>query len=140
MIVLSTLLWGLDNNLSKVISKRIPSSITIVMVKSLIGGSILLLISKLLNESIKIDVMNIPYLLLLGIGGFGLSLYFFLKALRILGTLKSIMIFSSSSIFGLLFSFVFLKEVIGVPDVFAMLLMIFGIYLVTRDEADNTLV
>ncbi|TVP41808.1 DMT family transporter [Candidatus Nitrosocosmicus arcticus] len=138
LIVLSTLLWGLDNNLSKVVSKRIPSSITIVMVKSLIGGSILLLISTLLNESMKIDIMNIPYLLLLGVGGFGVSLYFFLKALRILGTLKSIMIFSSSSIFSLFFSFVFLKEVIGVPDVFAMLLMIFGIYLVTRDEAYNT--
>jgi drug/metabolite transporter (DMT)-like permease len=43
-------------------------------------------------------------------GGFGGSLFLFLKEMKEIGTIKSVMIFSTSSIFGIIFVLIFLKE------------------------------
>jgi drug/metabolite transporter (DMT)-like permease len=134
LIIFSTLCWGLDNNISKIISKRITNTAKIVLVKSLIGGTLLLIISFYLGYKLNIEINQIPYLLILGIGGFGLSLFFFIESLRIIGTLKTIVIFSSSAIFGLILSFFILNEKIGIMQVIATTLIILGLYYVNKDE------
>ncbi len=103
LIILSTVCWGLDNNLSKLMSKRTTNTSKIISIKSLAGGMILLTCSLLLGYEVKLEMSQIPYLLILGIGGFGLSLFFFIESLRIIGTLKVVVIFSSSTVFGLYF-------------------------------------
>jgi drug/metabolite transporter (DMT)-like permease len=134
LIIFSTLCWGLDNNISKIISKRITNTAKIVLVKSLIGGTLLLIISFYLGYKLNIEINQIPYLLILGIGGFGLSLFFFIESLRIIGTLKTIVIFSSSAIFGLTLSFFILNEKIGIMQLVATTLVILGLYYVNKDE------
>jgi drug/metabolite transporter (DMT)-like permease len=134
LIIFSTLCWGLDNNISKIISKRITNTAKIVLVKSLIGGTLLLIISFYLGYKLNIEINQIPYLLILGIGGFSLSLFFFIESLRIIGTLKTIVIFSSSAIFGLILSFFILNEKIGIMQVIATTLIILGLYYVNKDE------
>jgi drug/metabolite transporter (DMT)-like permease len=134
LIIFSTLCWGLDNNISKIISKRITNTAKIVLVKSLIGGTLLLIISFYLGYKLNIEINQIPYLLILGIGGFGLSLFFFIESLRIIGTLKTIVIFSSSAIFGLILSFFILNEKIGIMQLVATTLVILGLYYVNKDE------
>jgi drug/metabolite transporter (DMT)-like permease len=134
LIIFSTLCWGLDNNISKIISKRITNTAKIVLVKSLIGGTLLLIISFYLGYKLNIEINQIPYLLILGIGGFGLSLFFFIESLRIIGTLKTIVIFSSSTIFGLILSFFILNEKIGIMQLVATTLVILGLYYVNKDE------
>ena len=90
LIILSTLCWGLDNNLSKIISNRITNTSKIVVIKSLIGGFLLLIISIFLGYNLSsIELYQIPYLFILAIGGFGLSLFFFIESLRIIGYVKS---------------------------------------------------
>ena len=61
---------GLDNNVSKIISKRLEYKF--VMIKSLIGGILLLVISYLSTYRLNVQISHLPYLLFLGIGGFGL--------------------------------------------------------------------
>lgn len=134
LIIFSTLCWGLDNNISKIISKRIANTAKIVLVKSLIGGTLLLIVSFYLGYKLNIEINQIPYLLILGIGGFGLSLFFFIESLRIIGTLKTIVIFSSSTIFGLILSFFILNEKIGLMQLVATTLVILGLYYVNKDE------
>jgi drug/metabolite transporter (DMT)-like permease len=134
LIIFSMLLWGLDNNISKIISKRISNTSKIVFIKSLTGGIILLLVSFLLGYKVNFDITQIPYLLILGIGAFGLSLFFFLESLRIIGTLKVIVIFSSSIIFGLIFSTIILQEKIAMIQIIASVFIIFGLYYVNKDE------
>jgi drug/metabolite transporter (DMT)-like permease len=113
LIIFSMLLWGLDNNISKIISKRISNTSKIVFIKSLTGGIILLLVSFLLGYKVNFDITQIPYLLILGIGAFGLSLFFFLESLRIIGTLKVIVI---------------------LIQIIASVFIIFGLYYVNKDE------
>jgi drug/metabolite transporter (DMT)-like permease len=136
LIILSTLCWGFDNNLSKIISHRISNTSKIVYIKSLIGGILLLSAAVLFRYKFAFDIAQIPYYLILGIGGFGLSLFFFIESLRIIGTLKAIVIFSSSSIFGLIFSFVILNEKIGIMQWISTAMVIFGLYYVNKDEID----
>jgi drug/metabolite transporter (DMT)-like permease len=134
LIILSTVCWGLDNNLSKLVSKRTTNTSKIISIKSLTGGMILLTCSFLLGYEIKLDMSQIPYLLILGIGGFGLSLFFFIESIRIIGTLKVVVIFSSSTVFGLIFSAVLLDEKIGTMQMIATALVVLGLYYVNKDE------
>ena len=69
LIIGATLFWGLDNNISKIISHRIDVT-KIIQLKSFIGGIILLALVFLLGIPVSISMPQIPYILLLGIVSF----------------------------------------------------------------------
>ena len=133
LIIGSTLFWALDNNLSKILSKRMDVA-RIVQLKSLIGGSILLALVFILQIPISVDIENIPNILLLGIAGFGASIFFFLHALKRIGTVKTVMIFSTSSVFGIIFAAVFLQEEISHFQIIAMCVILSGFYLLYKKQ------
>ena len=133
LIIGATLLWALDNNLSRIISVKIDTA-KLVQLKSAIGGSILLGMVFLLQIPLVINTAQIPYVVLLSVLGFGGSLYFFLQSLKRIGTIRTIMIFSSSSVFGLVFAGVFLHEQISPYQIIAIAIMLTGIFLINRQE------
>ncbi|AJM93058.1 DMT family transporter [Nitrosopumilus piranensis] len=133
LILGATLFWALDNNLSKILSTRLDVA-KIVQIKSLIGGAILLLLVFLLQIPIEIELEHIPNILLLGIAGFGTSIFLFLHGLKRIGTVKTIMIFSTSSVFGLLFAALFLQEQISYFQIIAMVIILSGIYLLYKKQ------
>ena len=107
LIIGATILWAVDNNISKVITQHVHI-LKLIQLKSLIGGSMLFVFATLiLNVPLVVIQSQIPYIILLGIVGFALSLYFFLYSLKMLGTIRTIIIFSTSSVFGLIFAFIF---------------------------------
>ena len=108
--------WGLDNNISKIASQRIDVA-RLIQLKSAIGGSCLLVIAFLLGVPVNITLAEIPNIILLGVVGFGISLFFFLNSLKRIGTVRTILIYSTSAIFGLILAFIFLHESIGVYQV-----------------------
>jgi drug/metabolite transporter (DMT)-like permease len=136
LIVASTFFWGIDNNISKIVSHKINAA-KIVQLKSLIGGSFLIVIAIILGIKINLNLTQIPFIILLGAGGFGMSIFFFLHSLRRIGTVRSIVILSTSSIFGMIFSIAFLHEQLQVLQVAAILIMMFGIYLVNRNHLER---
>jgi drug/metabolite transporter (DMT)-like permease len=136
LIILSMGFWALDNNLSKIVTHRIKIS-KIVQLKGLIGGSIILIFAFLTGSSINISLVQIPNLLLVGIVGFGVSLYLFLHSLRRIGTVKTVLIYSTGTIFGLSFASTFLHEEIGVYQIVAVILMLFGIYIITKEGGQS---
>lgn len=133
LIVGATLLWALDNNLSRIISIKMDTA-RLVQLKSAIGGSILLGVIFVLQIPLVIDTTQIPYIILLSVLGFGGSLYFFLQSLKRIGTIRTIMIFSSSSVFGLVFAAIFLHEQISLYQIIAIVIMLTGIFLINRQE------
>ena len=133
LIIGATLFWALDNNLSKILSKRMDVA-RIVQLKSLIGGSILLALVFILQIPINVESEHIPNILLLGIAGFGASIFFFLHSLKRIGTVKTVMIFATSSVFGLIFAAVFLQEEISHFQVIAMGVILSGFYLLYKKQ------
>ncbi|CUR51454.1 Putative drug/metabolite transporter [Nitrosotalea devaniterrae] len=127
-------LWALDNNLSRIISTKMDTA-RLVQLKSAIGGSILLGTILVLQIPLVISTEQIPYVILLSAIGFGGSLYFFLQSLKRIGTIRTIMIFSMSSVFGLVFASVFLHEQVSLYQISAIAIMLTGIYTINRKES-----
>jgi drug/metabolite transporter (DMT)-like permease len=132
LVVASTLFWGIDNNISKIVSHKIHNTGRIVQLKSFIGGLLLMVIVLTSGIQTNINLTQIPNIILLGAGGFGMSIFLFLHSLKRIGTVRTIIIFSTSSIFGVIFSMTFLNEQLHIFQLMAIPVMIFGIYLVNR--------
>jgi drug/metabolite transporter (DMT)-like permease len=142
LILLSTLFWAVDNNISKILTQRVNIA-RIVQLKSAIGGTILLLITVLFVPQFipivkDITLSQIPNIVALGVSGFAASIFFFLYGLRIIGTVKTIIIFSTSSIFGVVFAALLLNESIDVYKIgISIGIIISGIYLVNKRSSER---
>lgn len=133
LIIGATLFWGLDNNISRILSHRIDIT-RIIQLKSFIGGFIILVLGLLLGIPVNINLTEIPYILLLGILGFAVSLYFLLQGLSKIGTTNTMLILSLSSVFGLVLAAIILHEHISIFQIIAAVIMLFGIYLISRNR------
>ncbi len=131
LIVGACLCWGIDNNITSAISQRMNVA-RIIQLKALISGFGLLGLAIVL-QGIHIDNTAV----LLGVIAFGLVIFsgsFFLsiETLRRLGAITTTIVFPMNSVFGLFFAFVLLGEIITPIQIASIVLIIFGIYLLTR--------
>jgi len=131
LIVGACLFWGVDNNLSKLVSKK-RDLVLITALKCSIGGGALLLLSISLKLDFQIPLFSIPYLFSVGAFSIGFSILFFLFALREIGSMKTGVIFSTSSMFGAAFAFVMLKETFSLIQLIAGFTMFLGVYIVYK--------
>jgi drug/metabolite transporter (DMT)-like permease len=135
LLILSMLFWGIDNNLSRILAQKIHVA-KIAQIKCVIGGSIMFVIAVFgFGAPFNIETSEILPILVLGMMGFAASLYFFLQSLKRINTVRTVLIFSMSSVFGLVAASVFLQEQIGWFQIVAAGIMIFGIYLMNRKES-----
>ena len=135
LLILSMLFWGIDNNLSRILAQKIHVA-KIAQIKSAIGGIIMLVIAIFgFGVPLNVQMSQIPPILVLGVVGFAVSLYFFLQSLKRISTVRTVLIFSMSSVFGLVAASVFLQEQISWYQIMAAGIMIFGIYLMNRKES-----
>jgi drug/metabolite transporter (DMT)-like permease len=138
LIIGAAIFWALDNNISNVILKKGTPIIRLIQIKSLIGGAITMAVVFVSNIAISINLYQIPNLLLLSLGGFAGSLFLFLKGMREVGTVKSVMIFSTSPVFGIVFALIFLKEHIEIWKLLSsVVLVIVGIFFITKNNYED---
>ncbi len=131
LIIGACFFWGIDNNLSKFLSRK-RDIIMITGLKCFIGGLALLSLSFFLGFSFSIPLVSIPYILFVGAFSIAFSIMFFLFALRKLGSMRTGVIFSLSSLFGAVLAFVVLRESFTIIQLIAGLVMILGIYVLYR--------
>jgi drug/metabolite transporter (DMT)-like permease len=135
LLILSTLFWAFDNNLSSYLAQKMDVA-KIAQIKSAVGGVLLFVIVVFVfRVEINVEIQQIIPILVLGVIGFAASLYFFLQGLKRISTVRTITIFSMSSVFGLVAAAIFLAEQISWHQIVAAGIMILGIYLVNRKEA-----
>lgn len=131
LIIGACLFWGIDNNLSKFLSKK-RDIVMVTGLKCSIGGAVLLVISLLLRVSFIIPVTSIPYILSVGAFSIAFSILLFLFALREIGAMRTGVIFSTSSLFGAIFAFVILREAFTLIQLLAGLVMLLGVFILYR--------
>jgi len=131
LIVGACLFWGIDNNLSKFLSKK-RDIIMVTGLKCSIGGSALLAVSQILGINFSIPITSIPYLITVGALSIAFSILFFLFALREIGAMRTGIIFSTSSLFGAMFALAVLEEPLSPIQLTAGLVMLFGVYIIYR--------
>ena len=130
-IIGGTFFWAVDNSLSKKLSLE-NDAIKVASLKSLIGGSIVILSIIFLQIPFNVTLLQIPYLLFVGLFSIGLSLVLFLSSLRMIGSMKTVVIFSTSSLFGAISAFIVLKEPISIIQLVAGTIMIYAVYLMSK--------
>jgi drug/metabolite transporter (DMT)-like permease len=131
LIISACFFWGIDNNLSKHLSRK-RDIIMVTGLKCFIGGIALLALSFLLGFSFTIPLISIPYILFVGAFSIAFSILFFLFALRKIGSMRTGVIFSLSSLFGAVLAFVVLREPFTIIQLAAGLVMVLGIYVLYR--------
>ncbi len=136
LILVSGLFYALDINLCKYVSKRFDAK-RITQITSLVSGIFALGLMLTFNIPFNIEWSQIPSIVLLSIIGTGLAAFFFIVALRLIGAVRSLLLYSSSSAFGVIFSSAFLGETITVANGISIVLVIGGIYLLRNRLAED---
>jgi drug/metabolite transporter (DMT)-like permease len=134
MILTSMLIWALDNNISRRLTLNV-SPAKIAMVKSLLGGLILLSIALAMGKGSAISAIKYDMWILIiamSISGFGGALLLFLEGIKRIGTVRTMSMFSMTPIFGIVIAALALGESITELQGIATALIIFGIILVGR--------
>ncbi|WP_456394716.1 DMT family transporter [Thermococcus sp.] len=131
LVVLASLSWAIDNNLSKLLSLK-RDLLLVTSLKGLLGGSALLSLAVLFDISLDIPLESLPYLLTVGSLSIGFSIVLFLFALREIGAMKTGAIFATSSLMGAVTAFLVLGESFtGIKAIFGMI-MLGGVYLLSE--------
>jgi drug/metabolite transporter (DMT)-like permease len=131
LIVGACLFWGVDNNLSKFLSKK-RDIVMVTELKCFIGGSALLALSQVLGIPFSVSVAAIPYLITVGALSIAFSILLFLFALREVGSMRTGVIFSTSSLFGAVFALAVLREPFSAIQLLTGLAMLCGVYIIYR--------
>jgi drug/metabolite transporter (DMT)-like permease len=120
------LAWGLDNNLTRKVSLADP--LQIVEVKGLMAGPVNLMLGIGAGGSIP-DLSEVAAAGLVGFLGYGVSIVFFVLALRDLGAARTGAYFSTAPFLGALASVVLLHEPLTAPLAAAGVFMALGVWL-----------
>jgi len=131
LVALSAFFWGIDNNFTAKLSVKDP--VAIALIKGLAGGSINLALAFWAGELVWSPALWLPGLAL-GAVSYGVSLVFFIMAMRGLGAARSGAVFGAYPFFGALLSVVFLKEPLTAPLISAFIVMAVGFYLVVSER------
>jgi len=139
LVILSTIIWGFDNNICKIIARQMHIS-KLIQLKALIGGTILMGTVAISGIPFNIHSDQLIPIILLGIFGFAISLYLYLHSIKRIGVIKASSLLSLSAVFGLIFAIIFLRESIGINQIIAISVMIFGIHLMYIYEKKNEII
>lgn len=131
LIVGACLFWGIDNNLSKKLSRK-RDLLLVTGLKCLIGGAALLFMAFVINGSFYFPLNALPYILSVGALSIGLSILLFTFALREIGAMRTGAVYSLSALFGAVLAFLVLGEPFSLIQLLAGLMMIIGVFLLYR--------
>ena len=129
--LLACICWGIENNCTRRLSSKDP--LQIVMVKGICSGTGSIIIGFLCRERI-LHLWTIPAVLLLGFVAYGLSIYFYVYAQRILGAARTSAYYAVAPFIGVFLSLLIFREVPGLLFIAALILMIVGAWLSSQDK------
>ena len=131
LIILACFCWGIDNNFTRVISGKEPAMI--VMIKGFVAGFFSLLLGYIIGEP-TLSLAIIPAALFIGCAGYGFSIYFVIRSLRVLGSARTGAIFASAPFIGLLISLPLPGESPGIQILLSLPLMAIGAWLIATEK------
>lgn len=134
LIILATMVWGLENNFTRNLSDNSPIKITAI--KGTFSGLSSILLACFLNQ-MTWDVSLILLSMLLGFITYGLSIMFYIYAQRSLGASKTSSFYALAPFLGAGISILIFKDVPQLNFYIALVLMIWGIVLITKDTLEG---
>ncbi len=131
LVLGATICWGIENNCTRQIADRDP--LQIVKVKGLGSGLGALVVALVIGE----ELVALPWMLatmVLGFVAYGLSIYYYTYAQRIIGAARTSAYYAIAPFIGVLLSMLILGERPGSTFFVALAIMLIGTYLASRDR------
>lgn len=128
LVLAATVCWGLENNCTRQIAERDPMEI--VTIKGFGSGLGALAIAFAVGEHLP-DMQHITFILMLGFVAYGLSIYCYTYAQRVIGAAKTSTYYALAPFVGALLSILLLGEPVTLTFVVASLVMAVGCWLAT---------
>lgn len=131
LVIGACICWGMENNCTKMLSKKDPPQI--VVIKGFFSGFGSLVIALVIGE-------RLPYFtyalcaLILGFVAYGLSILFYIYAQRGLGAAKTSAYYALAPFIGTFLSFLIFMEIPKLSFIIALIIMIIGAYLASADN------
>ena len=109
LVILAGLFYGIEMNLFRYVSNKVDAK-RILQIISFVSGGIALLIALLLQLPINLRLIDMPSILVTGVLGIGLSILFLVVAVKYIGAIRTMLIFTTQTLFGMLFAHFYLGE------------------------------
>ena len=134
-VIGACLCWGLDNNLTQLVSIRDPAAIALF--KALAAGGCMLAAAIATGSAIP-PLRIVGGALLLGAISYGLSLYLAIRAMRALGAAREAAYFATAPFMSAALSMVLFEQLPRMEELIAAALMAAGIVLLLREQHRHT--
>lgn len=130
-VLLAAICWGFENNCTRKISSKDP--LQIVLLKGIFSGIGSIIIGLCIGERIKM-LWSIPAVLAVGFVAYGLSIYFYVYAQRLLGAARTSAYYAVAPFIAAVLSLVIFREIPDITYFIALALMIIGAWLSSQDK------
>ena len=130
-ILLACVCWGFENNCTRKISSKDPMQI--VLLKGIFSGLGSVIIGLCIRERITV-LWSVPAVLCVGFVAYGLSIFFYVYAQRLLGAARTSAYYAVAPFIGTLLSLLIFGEFPPYTYFIALALMVVGAYLCANDE------
>lgn len=130
-ILLACVCWGFENNCTRKISSKDP--LQIVLLKGIFSGLGSLIIGLVIGERITV-LWSVVAVLAVGFVAYGLSIFFYVYAQRMLGAARTSAYYAIAPFIGTLLSLAIFRELPHYTYFIALGLMAIGAWLCANDE------
>lgn len=130
-IISACICWGIENNCTRKISSKDP--LQIVLLKGIFSGSGSLIIGLCIGERVT-AVWSIFAVLFVGFIAYGLSIYFYVYAQRLLGAARTSAYYAVAPFIGTILSLIVFHDLPNETYFIAVGFMIIGAWLCSNDE------
>ena len=129
-VLLACVCWGIENNCTRRLSHCDP--LRIVLLKGIFSGSASAVIGFCIGERIAV-LWSIPAVLAVGFVAYGLSIFFYVYAQRILGAARTSAYYAVAPFIGTALSLIIFRDLPPYTYFVALALMIVGAWLAAKD-------
>ena len=131
-ILLACVCWGIENNCTRKLSSKDP--LEIVLLKGIFSGLGSVIIGLCIGERITV-LWSVFAVLGVGFVAYGLSIFFYVYAQRMLGAARTSAYYAIAPFIGTLLSLIIFREVPHYTYFIALGLMVVGAWLCSSDES-----
>lgn len=130
-VLLAAVCWGFENNCTRKISSKDP--LQIVLLKGIFSGLGSIVIGLCIGERVE-GLWSIVAVLGVGFVAYGLSIYFYVYAQRLLGAARTSAYYAVAPFIAVILSLVIFRKIPDSSYFIALILMIVGAWLSSQDK------
>lgn len=130
LVLLAACCWGLENNCTRKLSAKDP--LEIVLLKGFFSGGASLLVGLMVKEQLP-SLASIGWALLLGFAAYGLSIYFYVYAQRLIGAARTSAYYAIAPFISAILSLIVFRQIPPSIYLIALAVMAAGAWLCADD-------